>query len=107
MRSLCRPFLSDQAATQARLCRRIERSIEELFVFVSNPDVPPDNNTAERSLRGWASILSSTAAISSFPSTLNNYAALPTRVQAARAAGLPMGGRKSAAIVASAAITVA
>ena len=51
LRSLCRPSCPDQTATQAKLCRRIERSIEELFVFVSNPDVPPDNNTAERSLR--------------------------------------------------------
>ena len=51
LRSLCRPFLSDQTAPQAKLCRRIERSIEELFVFVSNPDVPSDNNAAERSLR--------------------------------------------------------
>ena len=51
LRSLCRPFLSDQTATQAKLRRRIERSIQELFVFVSNPDVPPDNNAAERSLR--------------------------------------------------------
>ena len=37
------------------LCRRIERSIKELFVFVSLPAVPSDppsfNNAAERSLR--------------------------------------------------------
>ena len=51
LRSPCRPFPSDQAAPQAKLRRRIERSIQELFVFVSNPDVPPDNNAAERSLR--------------------------------------------------------
>ena len=51
LRALCRPFLSDETATQAKLCRRIERSIRELFVFVSNPDVPSDNNAAERSLR--------------------------------------------------------
>ena len=49
--SLCRPFLSDKAAPQAKLCRRRERSLKELFVFVSNPDVPSDNNAAERSLR--------------------------------------------------------
>ena len=49
--ALCRPFLSDKTAPQAKLCRRIERSIQELFVFVSNPDVPSDNNAAERSLR--------------------------------------------------------
>ena len=29
----------------------MERFIKELFVFVSHPDVPPENNAAERSLR--------------------------------------------------------
>ena len=48
---LCRPFSNDEAAPQAKLCRRIERFIKELFVFVSHPDVPPENNAAERSLR--------------------------------------------------------
>ena len=33
---------------QAKLCRRIERHIRELFVFVAEPDVPADNNAAER-----------------------------------------------------------
>ena len=36
---------------QGKLCRRIERFIKELFVFVAEPAVPPDNNAAERSLR--------------------------------------------------------
>lgn len=49
--TLCRPFLNDQEAVQARLCRRIERYIKELFVFVSHPQVPSGNNAAERSLR--------------------------------------------------------
>ena len=49
--SLCQPFSSDPLAPQAKLCRRIERFIKELFVFVSLPDVPSDNNAAERSLR--------------------------------------------------------
>ena len=49
--SLCRPFSNDEMAPQAKLCRRIERFIKELFVFVSHPEVPPDNNAAERSLR--------------------------------------------------------
>ncbi len=49
--SLCRPFSNDRAAPQARLCRRMERHIKELFVFVSHPQVPSDNNPAERSLR--------------------------------------------------------
>ena len=49
--ALCQPFRHDPSATQAKLCRRIERHIKELFVFVAEPDVPADNNAAERSLR--------------------------------------------------------
>ena len=55
----CRPYLADPTSAQARLCRRMEKHIQslprtgygELFVFVSEPDVPSDNNAAERSLR--------------------------------------------------------
>jgi len=47
----CRPYLDDPSAPQAKLCRRIENHIKELFAFVSEPEVPPDNNAAERSLR--------------------------------------------------------
>ena len=43
--------LKDPLAVQAKLCRRMERFIKELFVFVSDPAVPSDNNAAERSLR--------------------------------------------------------
>ena len=49
--ALCSPFSNDDTASQAKLCRRIERFIKELFVFVSHPDVPSENNAAERSLR--------------------------------------------------------
>ena len=49
--ALCRPFLNDPLAVQAKLCRRIERFIRELFVFVAYPAVPADNNAAERSPR--------------------------------------------------------
>ena len=56
---LCRPFLEDPSAVRGKLCRRIERHIKSLprtrygglFVFVSHPETPPDNNAAERSLR--------------------------------------------------------
>ena len=44
-------YLDDPSAVQARLCRRMENHIKELFVFVAYPQVPPDNNAAERSLR--------------------------------------------------------
>ncbi len=49
--AICHPFLADPLAVQGKLCRRIERHIKELFVFVAEPDVPADNNAAERSLR--------------------------------------------------------
>ncbi len=49
--ALGQPFRHDPLATQAKLCRRIERHLKELLVFVAEPDVPADNNAAERSLR--------------------------------------------------------
>ena len=49
--ALCSPFLDDPSATPAKLSRGIERHIEELFVFVAQPEVPLDNNAAERGLR--------------------------------------------------------
>ena len=49
--AICQPFSDDSSAVQARLSRRIERHIKELFVFVAEPAVPSDNNPAERSLR--------------------------------------------------------
>ena len=48
---LCRPFLEDPPAVRGKLCRRIERHIKELFVFVSHAETPLDNNAAERGLR--------------------------------------------------------
>lgn len=47
----CRPYLADETAPQRRLCLRVQRFLAELFVFVARPEVPPDNNAAERSLR--------------------------------------------------------
>ena len=47
----CRPYLDDPSAPQSRLCRRMDNHIKELSVFVAEPEVPPDNNAAERSLR--------------------------------------------------------
>ena len=57
--AICQPFLDDPSATPSRLCRRIERHLKslprtgygELFVFVTEPEAPSDNNAAERSLR--------------------------------------------------------
>ena len=52
MLAICQPFLADPSAGAS--CGRIERHIKELFVFVAEPDVPADNNPAERSLI-WSS----------------------------------------------------
>jgi transposase len=49
--ALCDPSAADPTVIQARLCRRIQRHSDELFVFVAHPDVPSDNNAAERSVR--------------------------------------------------------
>lgn len=49
--AVCAPFATDPTAVQAKLCRRIQRHLSELFVFVAHPDVPADNNAAERSVR--------------------------------------------------------
>ena len=57
--AVCHLYLTDTSAAQSRLCRRIQRHIKslprtgygELFVFVAEPEVPADNNAAERSLR--------------------------------------------------------
>ena len=46
-----RPYLNDPTLVQARRCRRVEKHIKELFVFVGQPQTPSDNNAAERSLR--------------------------------------------------------
>lgn len=51
LRALCAPVAGDAAAVHARLCRRLLRHARELFVFVSEPGVPADNNGAERALR--------------------------------------------------------
>ena len=57
---MCRPFSNDPLALQAKLCRRIERFIKELFVFVSHAQVPPDNNAA---CATWSSAERSAAAL--------------------------------------------
>jgi hypothetical protein len=49
--ALCQPFQEDEAAPQRVLCRRIEKHLHSLFVFVLEPAVAADNNAAERSLR--------------------------------------------------------
>lgn len=48
--ALCRPFLTVPVPMQT-LCKRIETYQSELFVFLTDPRIPSDNNAAERSLR--------------------------------------------------------
>ena len=47
---LCAPYAHTASPLQT-LCHRVERFLPELFVFVARPEVPPDNNLAERSVR--------------------------------------------------------
>jgi transposase len=47
---LCQPYL-DQEVPQRVLCQRIQRFLGQLFTFVVDPRVPPDNNAAERAVR--------------------------------------------------------
>jgi hypothetical protein len=49
--ALAQPFLTDTAAPQHILSKRIAQYLGELLTFLREPDVPPDNNAAERSLR--------------------------------------------------------
>jgi hypothetical protein len=51
--ALIAPYLTatEAAAPPAALCRRMEKHLGDLFLFVEDPAVPPTNNEAERSLR--------------------------------------------------------
>lgn len=47
---LCEPWVKTDAPMRV-LCKRIERFLPELFMFVADPRVPADNNSMERGLR--------------------------------------------------------
>ena len=47
---LCAPYAHTTSPLHT-LCERVERFLPELFVFVARPEVPSDNNLAERSVR--------------------------------------------------------
>ena len=49
--ALARPYAEEADAPQRVLSQRILKHLSELFVFVEHPEVPGDNNLAERSLR--------------------------------------------------------
>ena len=48
--TLCTPYLK-KSVPQQTLCQRIDTYQDELFLFIADPRVPADNNSAERSLR--------------------------------------------------------
>ena len=47
---LCAPYAHTSSPLHT-LCERVERFLPELFIFVAVPEVPADNNLAERSVR--------------------------------------------------------
>ena len=49
--ALAGPYLGIKSAPQRVLAERMERFIRELFVFVQHPEVPSENNAAERAIR--------------------------------------------------------
>lgn len=49
--ALAQPHLTDRTAPRHTLSTRIAHYLGELLTVVREPDVPPDNNAAERSLR--------------------------------------------------------
>ena len=92
---LARPFLKDPLAVQAKLCRRMERFIKELFVFVSDPAVPSDNNAAERSLLLAGQRSQSPPGmppVAHFPSTLNSFGLSTERPRPKTICTCPEGG---------------
>jgi transposase len=48
---LAKPYLKVKSAPQRVLAKRITGFIGELFPFVSNPEIPSENNAAERAVR--------------------------------------------------------
>jgi transposase len=47
---LCAPYVQSSSPLQT-LCKRVQRFLPELFVFIARPEVPADNNLAERTMR--------------------------------------------------------
>jgi hypothetical protein len=51
LRKLAKPYLGKPEDPRHVLAGRMQKFLFELFVFLEHPEVPPDNNLAERSLR--------------------------------------------------------
>jgi len=45
------PYLEDKSDPRCVLAQRLDRYASELFVFIEHPDVPSQNNAAERAIR--------------------------------------------------------
>ena len=60
--ALGQPFRHDPSATQAKLCRRIERHIKELFVFVAEPECLQTTTPPSAACAIWSSAARSAAA---------------------------------------------
>lgn len=48
---LCQPYVGVKAAPERVLAARMTNFIGELFAFVANPEIPSENNAAERAIR--------------------------------------------------------
>jgi uncharacterized coiled-coil protein SlyX len=48
---LCAPYVGVKSASERVLAERMENFIGELFTFVGNPEIPSENNAAERAIR--------------------------------------------------------
>lgn len=47
----CRAYVGDKSAPERVLAQRMTNYISELFAFVANPEIPSENNAAERAIR--------------------------------------------------------
>lgn len=48
---LCNAYVGDKSAPERVLAQRMTNYISELFAFVANPEIPSENNAAERAIR--------------------------------------------------------
>ena len=49
--AVCKPYVGVKTAAERVLAERMTNFVSELFTFVGNPEVPSENNAAERAIR--------------------------------------------------------
>ena len=49
--AVCQPYVGVKTAPERVLAKRMTNFISELFTFVGNPEIPSENNAAERAIR--------------------------------------------------------